>query len=40
MNVTLVGTEARVPVDKGKPIEYTEIVRSYPGIIREKVDVR
>ncbi|XP_014554784.1 hypothetical protein COCVIDRAFT_39395 [Bipolaris victoriae FI3] len=40
VNVTLVGTEARVPVDKSKPIEYTEIVRSYPGIIREKVDVR
>ncbi|EUC39496.1 hypothetical protein COCMIDRAFT_31327, partial [Bipolaris oryzae ATCC 44560] len=38
VNVTLVSTEARVPVDEGKPIEYSEIVRSYPGVVREKVD--
>lgn len=37
VNVTLVSTEARVTMDEGKPIEYTGVVRSYPGIVREKV---
>lgn len=34
VNVTVVSTQARIPEDKGTPIEYGASVRKYPELTR------